>query len=221
MISVFVESTSAKGERRLNAHAQLSEIKNRLELVTGIQATSMQVRVGNRMLSDDTKCLADYGISDGQVLEVLGNGVKMDAFSNLSQIPKFEISEQEYDRRQDSVRQFLRSNKLGQYAAKNPIEFKVDHIKVGARCIVRSADSELERRGQVRYLGTADFKEGVWVGIELDEPLGKHDGSVEGQKYFDARPKHGIFVRPDSVTCGNFEIVDPFAESDVDDESEM
>ena len=53
--------------------------------------------------------------------------------------------------------------------------------------------------GTVRYVGTTQFKEGQWVGIEMDGPTGKHDGSVEGVSYFTCPPRHGLFVKPESV----------------------
>lgn len=40
---------------------------------------------------------------------------------------------------------------------------------------------------------------GVWVGVELEEPLGSHNGTKGGKQYFPAREGHGIFVRPGSV----------------------
>lgn len=37
------------------------------------------------------------------------------------------------------------------------------------------------------------------MGIELDAPTGKNDGTVQGISYFSCRPKHGIFVRADKL----------------------
>ena len=62
----------------------------------------------------------------------------------------------------------------------------------------------------------------VWVGVDLDEPAGKHGGSVLGRQYFTARgAKHGTFVKPANVTCGDYPEIDPFDESDDDDEEQQ
>lgn len=53
--------------------------------------------------------------------------------------------------------------------------------------------------GVVRFFGATQFAEGEWVGIELDEPKGKNDGSVFGVRYFSCRANHGIFSRPQTV----------------------
>ncbi|XP_077445836.1 kinesin-like protein KIF13B isoform X2 [Stigmatopora argus] len=56
------------------------------------------------------------------------------------------------------------------------------------------------KTGTVRYLGATHFAEGVWVGVELDSPAGKHDGCVGGHRYFQCRPAHGILVRPERLS---------------------
>ncbi|XP_046887018.1 kinesin-like protein KIF13B isoform X2 [Hypomesus transpacificus] len=53
--------------------------------------------------------------------------------------------------------------------------------------------------GTVRYLGNTEFAHGVWVGVELDLPSGKNDGSVGGHHYFHCKPGFGVLVRPDRV----------------------
>ncbi|KAI0071023.1 dynactin [Panus rudis PR-1116 ss-1] len=54
-------------------------------------------------------------------------------------------------------------------------------------------------RGTVRFFGQTQFSPGKWVGIELFEPEGKNNGSVQGVKYFNCKPGHGIFVKPSQV----------------------
>lgn len=48
-------------------------------------------------------------------------------------------------------------------------------------------------------MGRTRFADGEWIGIKLDAPNGKNDGSVQAVRYFDAKPLHGIFVRRDQL----------------------
>ena len=50
--------------------------------------------------------------------------------------------------------------------------------------------------GTVKFVGTTSFATGKWVGVELDTPTGKHNGTVQGKSYFTCRDGHGVFVRP-------------------------
>lgn len=54
--------------------------------------------------------------------------------------------------------------------------------------------------GFVRYIGKIDKVKGIWIGIELDEPYGKNDGSVKGKYYFHCEPQCGVFARSHQVS---------------------
>nr|XP_033931329.1 kinesin-like protein KIF13B isoform X4 [Pseudochaenichthys georgianus] len=58
------------------------------------------------------------------------------------------------------------------------------------------------KNGTVRYLGPTDFAVGTWVGVELEVPAGKNDGSVGGKHYFHCNPGYGVLVRPHRVSRG-------------------
>ena len=48
-------------------------------------------------------------------------------------------------------------------------------FEVGQR-VVYCSDTTLA--GVVKFVGTTHFSEGEWVGLALDKPRGKHDGTV-------------------------------------------
>lgn len=56
--------------------------------------------------------------------------------------------------------------------------------------------------GTLRFCGLTDFASGEWGGIELDEAVGKNDGSVGGVFYFQCAPKYGKMIQDRSWFLG-------------------
>ncbi|XP_064206181.1 kinesin-like protein KIF13A [Anguilla rostrata] len=57
-----------------------------------------------------------------------------------------------------------------------------------------------EKGGMVHYVGGVEFAEGIWVGVQLDVPAGKHNGTVQGRVYFRCPDGHGVFVKPSRLS---------------------
>ncbi|EDQ86800.1 uncharacterized protein MONBRDRAFT_27930 [Monosiga brevicollis MX1] len=69
-------------------------------------------------------------------------------------------------------------------------------VEVGDRVRVTTNDAT----GLVRFVGPVHFRANVeLVGVQLDAPVGKHNGTVHGQEYFRCKPNHGVLVAPDKV----------------------
>lgn len=88
------------------------------------------------------------------------------------------------------------------------------HIKIGMVAIIIGKDPEV--RGTIQYVGQTTFASGYWVGLKLDTPTGKNDGSIQGTQYFECPPMHGLFVRPGQLRI----IEDPSQNEDDSDENE-
>lgn len=65
-------------------------------------------------------------------------------------------------------------------------------FRLGDRVLVNANSGT--KLGTLSFLGETDFAAGQWAGIELDEPVGKNDGSVAGKRYFHCRMKYGLFA---------------------------
>ena len=64
-------------------------------------------------------------------------------------------------------------------------------VELGMRVVTQSG-----HEGTIAFVGPALFAPGLWVGVELDGPYGRSDGSFHGEECFHCKPNHGLFVRP-------------------------
>lgn len=172
--------------------------------------------------------LAAYGrihVNDTRPPAARGN------YNDVSQVDKYEMSAADYESRGDSVLAWKKQNHLGRFSTSaGPAQQSVESadaelrergIAVGRRCrllnAAGSADAQ-ERRGEIRFVGEVKEIKGsaqrYWVGVELDEPLGKNDGTIHGTRYFTAKPNHGSLVKPANVEVGDFPELDLFADDD-------
>jgi hypothetical protein len=76
-----------------------------------------------------------------------------------------------------------------------PISAPVKPLAVGDRVLTEFGDE-----GHVRFIGETAFRPGVWVGVALLRPKGKNDGTVQGVRYFECPPDHGLFARAQKLT---------------------
>ena len=62
-------------------------------------------------------------------------------------------------------------------------------FRIGERVVVSGT-----KVGIVQFIGPTQFQEGIWVGVQLDRPMGKNDGSVKGVRYFTCEPNYGVMA---------------------------
>ncbi|ENN75835.1 hypothetical protein YQE_07565, partial [Dendroctonus ponderosae] len=62
-----------------------------------------------------------------------------------------------------------------------------DLVKIGQRVEVTAKSLQ----GVIAFVGKTSFATGKWIGLILDEPKGKNDGSVQGTEYFKALDAEG------------------------------
>ncbi|KAJ8385038.1 hypothetical protein AAFF_G00195680 [Aldrovandia affinis] len=224
-VSVRLTSTLSSFEvnRRFNRGITVAEFKSKLEMVVGTPASSMDLQLFSasdkflQNMEDNEALLGSYPVDDDCRIHVIDiSGAQTGEFSDVSKVEKYEIPDDVYEKRTESVRSFMKKKKVGQFnedmmaqreaeKADREMEEKaaIEAIVVGNRCQVLVA-GQPTKVGTVMFVGTADFKPGYWVGVKYDEPLGKNDGSVNGKQYFECLPNYGAFVKPLSVKVGDF-----------------
>ncbi|XP_011179537.1 tubulin-folding cofactor B [Zeugodacus cucurbitae] len=203
----------------------IGQLKCKLEIITGGNAGTMQLELynGDRLvtsLHDDTVLLGALPIETGMRIHVIDN------FNWIVDVEKFELTDEQYETKQDTVRNFLKKNRMGKYneeearqkeeklqRQKQLEQERAELCTIGARCQVTVPGNPV-RRGAVRYNGPIEGKKGIFIGVEYDEPLGKNNGSIDGKSYFTCAPNYGGFVLPTAVEVGDFPPEDTGLEED-------
>jgi len=223
-------------EKRFAKDLLISEFKGKLELITGCQSQWMRLELYNQdnvkmTTMDDERMLGFYSPEDQwrvHVVDTNPSSVKGE-FDDLSKVEKYEMNEDDYNNKKDSVRNFMRMNKVGNFSEEaieaKKREFEEEEketqraktFKIGDRCET-SVPKQQKRRGCVMFIGEVEFKPGHWIGVKYDEPLGKNDGSVKGIRYFTCQQKYGGFVRPSHCEVGDFPEEDlGFSDDEIDE----
>ncbi|KAF5185872.1 Tubulin-folding cofactor b [Thalictrum thalictroides] len=219
---------SFSADVRFSLQTTVKSIKDKLWKKSGTSVDSMRLQLydenGAKVsdLSDNLRPLGFYSPHDGFQLHIIDldpSSVTSGGWlEDTSLVEKYTISEEAYDKLDGTVRKF--KEKL---ASQNPSilehklanKYKEDlcaNFKVGDRCEVDPG----EKRGVVKYIGEAEtIAPGFWVGVQYDEPFGKHDGMVKGTRFFECPPLHGAMVRPDRIKVGDYPERDPFEEEEI------
>jgi len=69
--------------------------------------------------------------------------------------------------------------------------------KISAASLIQESTLVKVKRGLgvIRFVGQLQNQNGIFAGIELFTPTGLNNGSIDDCFYFEAKPKHGVFVR--------------------------
>ncbi|KAK5122702.1 hypothetical protein LTR85_003617 [Meristemomyces frigidus] len=247
-IPLLIASENSSSERRVSPSWTITQLKARLEPITGIPANCqrLSLKVASQTpqpveaQNEDATQLANWPLQayaeiyinrdiadfvEQQVTDTRPPGARTN-YTDVSTVEKYEMPADEYESRTDSVLAWKKAQKLGRFDPNAPSieQQKIDAsyreveergIKTGARCrLLPDSDA---RRGELMYVG--DVSEipggiGAWVGVKLDEPTGKNDGSVKGKRYFECAANCGAFVRPERVEVGDFQVLNEFSDED-------
>ncbi|KAH1251391.1 Tubulin-folding cofactor B [Glycine max] len=190
---------------RFSLHLTVEAVKDKLWKKCGTSVNSMHLQLyddaRNKIadLSDHSKPLAFYSPLDGFRLHV----VDLDPSSVTSGDTFRKYKEKFTSQNTVTAEAKIPDDCMGDLSA---------DIKVGSRCEVEPG----AKRGVVKFVGRAEsLGPGFWVGVQYDEPLGKHDGMVKGVRYFECPPSHGGMVRPEKVKVGDYPERDPFEEDEI------
>lgn len=248
-------------ERRITPSWTISQLKGKLETMTGVPPGCQRLRfkspgTPDQWIEGEERQIGEWGLARGCEIEVHDTrppAARLN-FSDLSSVEKYELPTEKYESLSNSVLAWKKSQKLGRFdpnaqtpeellheqVAKDTAELEKRNIQLLSRAIILPSSPPHIRRGTIRYIGPVPeipfaplsnkkidsdahtLPQPLWVGIELDEPTGKNDGSIAGKRYFEcAGSNRGVFVKPEKVEVGDFPPLDLDLDLEDDDMEEL
>ncbi|KAL8867245.1 MAG: hypothetical protein Q9174_005787 [Haloplaca sp. 1 TL-2023] len=221
-VPVLITSSVGSSERRINPSWTIAYLKGKLESVTGIPPSAQSLALHSSgkevIISSEEEHITPIALwpltAYAELHVTSSDSSAPSAVPPLSSVPKYEMPTETYSSLPDTVLAYKKTHQIGRFNPHAPDlkQQKLDElwkeveerkIIVGSRCILAPSTT---RRGSVAYVGLIPEIPGIgpWVGVRLDEPAGKNDGTVSGKRYFDCEPQYGVFVRPDRVEVGDW-----------------
>jgi tubulin-folding cofactor B len=114
-------------QRRFDESTTIDQLKVRLVLVTGIEPKDMKLEVivgdqttrrtlGPEVAELTLKQVLEDVTDEKVTLNVIDTSGQNVTLLDDQSVPKYEMSEQEYEKRAESLRSFKKDNKLGRYS---------------------------------------------------------------------------------------------------------
>ncbi|KAH8704271.1 CAP Gly-rich domain-containing protein [Talaromyces proteolyticus] len=238
------DTPSLATERRVTPSWTITQLKGKLETMTGVPPGSQKLLFKapgkpDQWIQGEERLIGECGLVRGCEIEVHDTRPPTARlnFTDISSVEKYELPTETYESLSNSVLAWKKNQKLGRFnpnaqapeellneqAVKDAAEVEKRGINLQARAIILPSSPPHIRRGTIRYVGpvpeipfaalkgqpidesyAATNPLPLWVGIELDEPIGKNDGSVAGKRYFVCGANTGVFVKPEKIQVGDF-----------------
>ncbi|KAG7811534.1 hypothetical protein KL921_001800 [Ogataea angusta] len=238
-VNVFVTSDLTSSERRICLSWTIEFFKSRLELITGVSTLDQKIWIyksadaaeREEMTAVGSQTLSAYNIRPHTRIHVDDTNAKsvlreLEAEFSDDTGQHYVMADEKYKQRRESVLKWKKENCYGEFdphfQTRNPlsaqeIENETRFLKVGQSCEVLNGNTS--KSGVIKFVGKIDEIDNgrcIWVGVGLDLPLGKNDGSLKGKRYFDCEKNHGCFVKPSKIRLTHF---DPMLSSpNIEDE---
>ena len=245
-------------EIRLDRHMTIERVKEKMRTHCGTGSAFMHLTLLDDAgqvvadMVDDSLKLGYYSpqnfwsihITDLDPHSLAANG----GLEDVSLVKKYEISEEDYLKREDNFRAWKAEKKKADPTWSMAKEVKMnqdkkrmekaptfvpepwvepeakgeEHMAAEAQAMKVGDRCEVYpggKRGSVQFVGKIPaIAPGWWIGVQYDEPVGKNDGSVKGARFFRCPPNYGGFLRPDKGVVGDFPEEDIFASDPEDNE---
>lgn len=203
-------------EIRFDLEDTIGHVKDRLYKHGGTPPESQKLQLFDSSgkflteLLNERLRLRDYQVKNDYEIKIIDldpNSLARGGWlENTALVEKYEMSDDVYEKRDNTVRKYkqqLAKEHLSEPSTATTPTIMDENLTVGKRCEVFPGG----RRGEIKYVGLAvELGNAIWVGVALDEPLGKNDGSVNGKRYFTCPSKFGVMVKQENVQIGDYPI---------------
>lgn len=188
-------------EKHFSADLTIGSLCTRLSTLTGVECTAEMLEhydENDAPLQSElhpSSTLAAAGIYSMHTLKIAGS--LGDLFPSAENVA-FRLSEESYDKKEGTFRRFKEANPhLFQRRKSVPAD---RGLAVGDRCFVNRAAEPKQMHGRVVWRGRLEAASTAeYLGVDLDQPVGVHDGAINGTRYFTTKPNHAAIARISAV----------------------